>query len=79
MSSAAPTPEELEAFGAEAHTWLEENFPSSLAGRGAELSGEFLDTGNADLNAWCERLGQKGWGAPRHFTESMEKYVRPEN
>jgi len=64
MSSAAPNPEELEAFGAEARTWLEENFPSSLAGRGAELSGEFLETGNADLQAWCERLGQKGWGTP---------------
>ena len=64
MSTSAPTPEELEAFGAEARSWLEANFPASLAGRGAELSAEFVDTKNADLMLWCERLGQKGWATP---------------
>lgn len=60
------TNDALEAFRAEARAWLDEHFPKSLAGRGAELvGGEFVDTAaNADLAAWCDRLGQKGWGTP---------------
>ena len=56
----------LEAFRAEARAWLDENFPASLAGRGGELvGGESLrDPGNADLQLWCKRLGEKGWATP---------------
>ncbi|MEE3330269.1 MAG: acyl-CoA dehydrogenase family protein [Myxococcota bacterium] len=55
-----------EAFRAEARAWLEENFPSSLAGRASELiSGESLRRdGNPELEVWCERLGNKGWATP---------------
>jgi len=58
--------ESLEAFRAEARAWLDENFPKSIAGRGAELvSGEFVDANaNSDLKLWVERLGNKGWGTP---------------
>jgi alkylation response protein AidB-like acyl-CoA dehydrogenase len=55
---------ELDAFRAEARSWLEANFPASLKGKsglmmqetGAELAGD------ADL--WRQRMGEKGWGAP---------------
>ena len=54
-----------ESFRAEAAAWLAEHFPSSLAGRGAELvTGESLQGGNADLDIWCQRLGAKGWATP---------------
>jgi alkylation response protein AidB-like acyl-CoA dehydrogenase len=65
MSTAQPSPEALETFRKEAAAWLAENFPASIAGRGAELvSGESLRGGNPDLDLWCERLGKKGWGTP---------------
>ena len=56
----------LEAFRGEARAWLDENFPNTLSGRGAELvAGEFLEAGdNSDLALWCQRLGEKGWGTP---------------
>ena len=62
---------DLETFRAEARAWLEENFPSSLKGRGAELvSGEFVDpSAGADFTLWCQRLGEKGWGTPTWPTE----------
>mgnify|MGYP003595188845 CR=1 FL=1 len=55
---------ELETFRAEARTWLEENFPKSLAKASepeAEAGGE-KPTGDADL--WRQRMGAKGWGVP---------------
>jgi len=60
------TDESMDSFRAEARAWLGENFPASLAGRAADLMGEeFVDLdGKADLERWCERLGQKGWGTP---------------
>ena len=60
--SPAPT----ESFRAEARAWLEQNFPSSLAGRASELiRGESLKgDGEPDLQLWCERLGNKGWATP---------------
>ena len=62
--------EELEAFRSEVQGWLAENFPPSLAGRGAELlGGEFLEGGDSDLELWCKRLGEKGWGTPTWPTE----------
>jgi alkylation response protein AidB-like acyl-CoA dehydrogenase len=61
----AETKEELEAFRAEARAWLEESFPSSLAGRAAELMGsEVLDASEGDAHDWARRLGEKGWGTP---------------
>lgn len=60
MSDANP-----ETFRAEARAWLDENFPASLAGRGAELMGaESANSMPQDLQAWCKRLGEKGWGTP---------------
>jgi alkylation response protein AidB-like acyl-CoA dehydrogenase len=55
---------DLDAFRADARSWLEANFPASLKGKsglmmqetGAELSGD------ADL--WRQRMGDKGWGTP---------------
>ena len=55
---------DLEAFRQEAAAWLADHFPASLAGRGAELVGEFIDGDNAELNAWCTVLGEKGWATP---------------
>ncbi|MFO1015464.1 MAG: acyl-CoA dehydrogenase family protein [Caulobacteraceae bacterium] len=55
---------ELETFRAEARTWLEENFPKSLARAPdpeAEGGGE-KPTGDAEL--WRQRMGAKGWGVP---------------
>ncbi|MDD9942438.1 MAG: acyl-CoA dehydrogenase family protein [Myxococcales bacterium] len=46
----------LDAFRAEARTWLDANFPRALAGR-AGASGE-------EAQAWARRLGEKGWGTP---------------
>jgi alkylation response protein AidB-like acyl-CoA dehydrogenase len=57
--------DELEAFRAEARAWLEENFPSSLAGRAAALMrSEVIDDSEADALTWGKRLGAKGWGTP---------------
>ena len=51
----AETKEELEAFRAEARAWLKESFPSSLAGRAAELMGsEVLDASAA--HGWPQFL-----------------------
>jgi alkylation response protein AidB-like acyl-CoA dehydrogenase len=57
--------EDLEAFRAEARAWLEENFPSSLAGRAAALmGGESIATSETDAIEWAKRLGAKGWATP---------------
>ncbi len=57
--------ESLEEFRAEARAWLEANFPSSLAGRAAELMGaEVIDASESDATAWAKSLGAKGWGTP---------------
>jgi alkylation response protein AidB-like acyl-CoA dehydrogenase len=61
----AETTTELEEFRAEARTWLKENFPRSLAGRGAALmGGETIDASETDAALWAERLGAKGWATP---------------
>ena len=62
---------EIEQFQAEARAWLDENFPASLKGRGAELiSGEFVDpSAGEDFKRWCQHLGDKGWGTPTWPTE----------
>jgi alkylation response protein AidB-like acyl-CoA dehydrogenase len=55
----------LEEFRLEARRWLEENFPPSLAGRGAQLmSGELVDASETEAHEWAARLGAKGWATP---------------
>ena len=62
---------EIEQFQAEARAWLDDHFPASLKGRGAELlSGEFVDpSAGEDFKRWCQHLGDKGWGTPTWPTE----------
>jgi alkylation response protein AidB-like acyl-CoA dehydrogenase len=55
---------DLDAFRAEARSWLEANFPPSLKGKAGLMmqeTGAAL-TGDADL--WRRRMGDKGWGTP---------------
>ncbi|MDJ0786776.1 MAG: acyl-CoA dehydrogenase family protein [Myxococcota bacterium] len=56
---------ELEAFRAEVRTWIEQNFPKSLAGRaGALMGGETIDDSQREALEWGKRLGAKGWATP---------------
>lgn len=57
---------ELEAFRAEAKTWLDANFPASLKGMGGALMAALMDgpEPNGDLLAWKKAMGEKGWGTP---------------
>jgi alkylation response protein AidB-like acyl-CoA dehydrogenase len=55
---------DLEAFRAEARTWLEANFPPSLKGKGEALMGEGPDPNDPDFVLWKKRMGEKGWGVP---------------
>jgi alkylation response protein AidB-like acyl-CoA dehydrogenase len=54
------------AFRQEAQVWLDENFPKTLSGRGAELlgNGEGGTPLTGEALTWCQRLGSKGWGTP---------------
>ncbi len=57
---------DLDAFRAEARTWLEDNFPASLKDKGlapwgARQEGVHVDD---DARAWQASLGAKGWGTP---------------
>ena len=54
----------LEDFRVEARSWLEANFPKSLALR-SEADAEIAGTNpTPDDNLWRERMGAKGWGVP---------------
>src|SRR5580704_9505911 len=56
---------ETEAFRAEARSWLDENFPKSLAGKGPvgpQAGGDREST--ADDELWRQRMGEVGWGVP---------------
>ena len=54
----AEASEGLEEFRAEVRTWLAENFPPSLKGRGAELMGaETIDPTQSGALVWGKRLG----------------------
>ncbi len=58
-----------DAFRAEVASWVEENFPKSLANQspgGEESGGEPL---SPDLELWRQRLAEQGWGAPTWPTE----------
>src|SRR5579863_4380001 len=57
---------DLEAFRAEARTWLEANFPPSLR-HAEEAVVEAMATGQdagGDAELWRRRMGEKGWGVP---------------
>ena len=60
----------LEDFRAEAKTWLDANFPKSLAGK-AGLAMALMDgpEPDGDVLAWKQRMGAKGWGTPTWPTE----------
>ena len=61
----AEAKDDLEEFVTEVRTWIAENFPPSLKGRGAELMGaETIDSAESDALAWGKRLGAKGWRRP---------------
>jgi len=61
----AEATDELDEFRTEARSWLAENFPPSLAGRGAALMGaETIDSRESDALVWAKRLGAKGWATP---------------
>lgn len=53
-----------EEFRASTRTWIEENFPPSIAGRAMGLEGEADEATKADFDLWRQRLADKGWGAP---------------
>jgi alkylation response protein AidB-like acyl-CoA dehydrogenase len=59
---------ELGEFRAEARAWLEANFPPSLAGKGHLAMAERSSPG-ADLTAWKNAIGEKGWATPTWPTE----------
>ncbi len=60
---------DLDSFREDAKAWVEENFPRSLAGSSMGLEGEADESTKADLDAWRQRLAEKGWGAPTWPTE----------
>jgi alkylation response protein AidB-like acyl-CoA dehydrogenase len=55
---------DLDAFRADARTWLEANFPPSLKGKGLMMMREGAAEDSADYTLWRERMGAKGWGVP---------------
>src|SRR5262249_43948347 len=56
---------DLETFRADVRTWLDENFPKSLArDYDAQLAKLQAKPESKDATAWREALGKKGWGVP---------------
>jgi alkylation response protein AidB-like acyl-CoA dehydrogenase len=55
---------DLEAFRAEARSWIEANFPASLKGRPNPMMREERTKPSADQEAWRKAMGEKGWGVP---------------
>ncbi len=56
--------DDLTAFREEARSWIAENFPPSLVGKGVGMEEEAGQDLGADLGLWRSRLAEKGWGAP---------------
>src|ERR1700761_5221283 len=57
---------DLEAFRAEARTWLEENAPQGVR-KQPDMTMEQMEGGlkpTADQDLWRKRIGEKGWGTP---------------
>ena len=55
---------DLDAFRADARTWLEANFPASLKNKGGMMMQEGGGLAGADAQLWQKRMGDKGWGTP---------------
>src|SRR5262245_15743286 len=55
---------DLEAFRAEARTWLEANFPPALKGQAALAAGEGPRSTDPALSKWRKAIGEKGWATP---------------
>ena len=64
MSAAEKIDSDLEVFRDEARKWLEENFPSSLKGKGGMMMGEDGPEFTTDFARWKTAMGDKGWGTP---------------
>ncbi|MBX3484221.1 acyl-CoA dehydrogenase family protein [Phenylobacterium sp.] len=60
---------DLEAFRAEARSWLEANFPAALKGKAAALSSAEARSSDPDLARWRKAMGEKGWGTPTWPTQ----------
>ena len=55
---------DLDAFRADARTWLEANFPASLRGKGGMMMQETGAELSGDADLWRQRMGETGWGTP---------------
>jgi len=61
---------DVEAFRAEAKTWLDENFPAALkADPAAQLADMMGGKLTPDAALWKQRMGEKGWGTPTWPTQ----------
>src|SRR6195952_5656163 len=66
MSAAEKVDTDLEAFRAEARSWLEANFPASLKGKSGMMMGEDVPADGNDYGKWKKAIGDKGWGTPTY-------------
>jgi alkylation response protein AidB-like acyl-CoA dehydrogenase len=55
---------EIDAFRAEARSWLEAHFPASLKGKGAMMLQEGGGLVGEDAKTWAKHMGETGWGTP---------------
>ena len=62
MSAAANLDTDLEAFRAEARSWIEAHFPKSLKGKDALSFMEGFGSKEPDFLSWKTAMGEKGWG-----------------
>jgi alkylation response protein AidB-like acyl-CoA dehydrogenase len=62
MSAAAHVDSELEAFRAQARSWIEAHFPKSLKGKDALSFMEGFGSKDPDFLTWKKAMGEKGWG-----------------
>ena len=62
MSAAAKADTDLEAFRAEARSWIDAHFPKSLKGKDALSFFEGFGSKDPDFLKWKEAMGEKGWG-----------------
>ena len=55
----------MDDFSSEVRTWLRDNFPSSLVGKGgAMMTPQGADSAGPEGTAWRKAVGAKGWGTP---------------
>ena len=60
--------EDNQSFQAEVRQWIEDNFPSTLAGQNPATVG-YAPELERDHDLWRQRLADKGWGAPTWPTQ----------